>query len=318
MTHDLCTVGEAMLRLWVTPGSRLERATRYRVAVAGAEANVAVALARMGRSTTWISRLPESALGRRVARELAGQGVDVGGVRWVDGARMGTYFVELSSPPRPSRVIYDRAGSAAAGLSVVDIPWDLVESAAVVHLTGITPALSPSCREATLEVARRARAGSVPITVDVNYRSALWSPEDARATLVELCSLATLVIVAERDAGTVFGLHGDPHRVAREARELLGVGSVILTRGSEGCVWRIGEAEGETPAFAARTVDRLGVGDAFAAGVILGLLEGDVGRGVRYGTAMGALKLGIEGDHFLADPDEVRALMGGEEGGLRR
>jgi 2-dehydro-3-deoxygluconokinase len=318
MTHDLVTIGEAMLRLSVPAGRRLEATHEMGVSVAGAEANVAVAVARMGRSALWVSRLPDSALGRRVASELASHGVDIGHVRWVAGARLGTYFVELATPPRPIQVIYDRAGSAAAALSVADVPWHEVETAGVVHLTGITPALSVSCRETCLEVARRARSAGVTVTVDVNYRAGLWAPQEAAGPLTELCSFANVVVVAERDARAVFGLDGTPGEIAARAQELFGVETLVLTCGAEGCVWRAGDAVGDVVALPAQVVDRVGVGDAFAAGVVVGVLEGDVVRGIEYGRAMAALKVGIEGDQLRAHADEVLRLMSGEPGDVRR
>lgn len=318
MSTDLVTLGEAMIRLWVPAGSRLENAQQLRLTVGGAEANVAVAVSRMGRSSSWISRLPDSPLGRRVGSELASHGVDLSHVRWIEGARLGTYFVELSPPPRPIEVIYDRAGSAASAISAEDVPWDEVEAAGVVHLSGITPALSESCRDTCLEVARRARAASVPLTFDVNYRAALWAPERARGVLSELCSLASVVVVAERDARTVFGLDGDPIEMAGRARDLFGVESVVLTCGSDGCAWCFGEDAGEVEALPATVIDRIGAGDAFAAGVVLGVLEGDLRRGVDLGRAMAALQVGIEGDQFRAGAGEVARLMSGEPGNVRR
>jgi 2-dehydro-3-deoxygluconokinase len=318
VSHDLFTLGEAMLRLWVAPGARLETAPALRVTVGGAEANVAVAVARMGRSAAWSSRLPASPLGRRVAAEIGSHGVDVDGVRWVEGARLGTYFVELSSPPRPTHVIYDRAGSAASSMSAADVPWDEVESARVVHLTGITPALSASCRQVCLEVARRARASSVRVTVDVNYRSALWPPADAAEALSELCTMADLVIVAERDARTVFGIDGEPSKATVIAQERFGVESVVLTRGATGAAWRRGDVFGEAPAVPVRTIDRIGAGDAFAAGVILGLLEDDLARGVDLGRVMAALTIGTEGDQFRDGPVTVDRVLSAAPGDVRR
>ena len=117
MTYDVVTLGEAMVRYWVPAGERIESAPVFRVGIAGAEANVAVALARMGRSVAWMSRLPANPLGTRTARALAAQGVDVSHVVWDDAGRMGTYYVELTRPPRPVTVVYDRAGSSVTQLS---------------------------------------------------------------------------------------------------------------------------------------------------------------------------------------------------------
>jgi 2-dehydro-3-deoxygluconokinase len=127
---------------------------------------------------------------------------------------MGTYFVELAAPPRPVSVVYDRAGSAAAGLSPDDLPAGLVESARVVHLTGITPALSDGCRRLGLEAAERARAGKCRLTVDINYRAKLWSPEDARDCMTELAAGADLVVLTREDARDVLGIDGEPAAVA--------------------------------------------------------------------------------------------------------
>lgn len=318
MRHDLVTLGEAMLRLWVRPGERLESTPRLRVAAAGAEANVAIAVARMGHSAAWLSRLPRFPLGRRVAREIASHGVDVSGVLWMEGSRLGTYYVELAAPPSPIRVIYDRAGSTAAGMTLEDVPWNVVESARLVHLTGITPALSPSLAEVSLEVARRARAASVPVSVDVNYRSSLWDAEEARKALTDLCSEASLVILAEPDGQEVFQLSADPRRAAAETQELFGAEFVVLTRGGRGAVWRLGDQEGETPALEAQVVDRIGVGDAFAAGVLVGFLEDDIRRGIEYGCAMAALKLVTEGDQFWGDRQEVEQLLARSDLDVRR
>lgn len=318
MSYDLVTIGEAMLRFSVPSGARLEDAPSLEVAVAGAEANVAVAVARMGHAASWISRLPTSPLGRRVARELRGHGVDVSHVRWVSGARLGTYYIEQGAQPRPARILYDRGGSAASEMSVEDISWKIVESAQVLHLTGITPALSPSCEKLVLDAAARARGAGTLVCVDVNYRSALWDAGTARGVLTGLCRSADAVVIAERDARGVFGFEGEPEEVARTAQEEFACRDVVLTRGSRGSVWRSGDDAGSIDAHPARVVDRIGVGDAFTAGVIIGLLRDDLRLGVRYGTAMAALKLGWSGDQFWGDLEEVERLLEHGEEDVRR
>lgn len=146
MTAEVVTIGEAMLRLSVPSGDRLDSAAAFEVHVGGAEANVAVALAALGRRVAWVSVLPDNSLGRRVAMTLRSYDVDIESVRWTEGARLGTYFVEMSEPPRPIRVLYDRAGSAASHMGSDDLPWPRIDEARVVHVSGITPALSASCR----------------------------------------------------------------------------------------------------------------------------------------------------------------------------
>jgi 2-dehydro-3-deoxygluconokinase len=311
MMYDIVGVGEAMLRLWVPAGRRLEDATRLGISIGGSEANVAVAAARMGASTAWISALPDNALGRRAAREIATHGVDVSRVRWTDGARMGTYFAELSVPPRSPAVIYDRAGSAASMLDASSIDWDVIDSARIVHLSGITPALSPSCLELSHDIVARRRAAAAPVSFDVNYRSKLWSPEECCAAIEPLAADADLLIVTVEDARDVFGVAGEASDVAEALAASIATGAVVVTDGAAGASWTSGGAErGSLPGYEdAVTVDRIGAGDAFAAGVLLGLLEGDLGAGVARGLAMAALSLGIYGDLFTASPDDVNRML---------
>ncbi len=312
MTYDLVTLGEAMLRLWVPAGERLEDAPAYQVGVAGSEANVAIAVARAGLSVAWLSRLPESALGKRAAREIAGHGVDVSHVVWDETRRMGTYFVELSVPPRPVSVVYDRAGSAAAALHPDDVAWTIVESARAVHLTGITPALSSEARLTTMETARRAREAGAAVIIDVNYRSRLWPPSEAAAVIGDLCKMATTVIVTAEDARDLFDASGPASQVAAVLRQTTGADAVIVTQGAEGAAWDALGDVGAAPAHPAEVIDRIGAGDAFAAGVILGLLDGDIAAGVKRGLAMAALKLGIRGDQFIASQAEIETLLDGD------
>ncbi len=311
MSHDIVTVGEAMLRLWVPTGERLEDAPAFRVTVAGAEANVAMAAARMGARTAWLSALPSNALGRRAWREIAAHGVDVSHIRWTDKGRMGLYFIELSVPPRPITVLYDRAGSAAALMSLEAVAWPVLESARIVHISGITPALSESTREVALEVVRRAHAAGALVSLDVNYRHLLWEPHECRAVMMEMARHADLVITTVEDARDVFNLTAAPQAVLEELGALTGAGRVVLTAGSDGAHWLDGKRRGSRPAFDASAIDRIGAGDAFAAGTLLGLLDGDLPGGIERGLAMAALKLGIHGDQLTVTPAEVDRVMQG-------
>src|SRR2546430_4467332 len=151
-------MGEALLRLSVRPGERLEDAASLEVHVAGSEANLAYALARIGLRSAWTSVLPEGPLGRRVTATLAAGGVDVSGVVWSPEGRLGTYYVELGSAPRPTRVIYDRAGTPMATATPAQFDWERVCQARLVHLSGITTALSDSAHavvETAIAEARR-------------------------------------------------------------------------------------------------------------------------------------------------------------------
>ena len=249
-----------------------------------------------------------------MGRELKASGVDISHVRWLAEARMGVYFVELATPPRSVSVVYDRAGSAASGMVAEDFSAEIIDSAKVVHLSGITPALSDSCRRLALDVAERARAGPCRLTVDINYRAKLWSPETARECMTELVTGADVVVLTREDARDVFGFTGEPGDVVAKARKTLEAGMVVLTLGEQGSMWDSVGGSGRIDAIATEIVDRLGAGDAFMAGVIDGLLDDDLEDGLRRGTVLASLALGSRGDHVVTTRDEVDRLI---EGGGR-
>jgi 2-dehydro-3-deoxygluconokinase len=316
--NEVVTVGEALLRLGVQPGVRLETAPSLDVHVGGAEANVAVALAGLGRKVGWFSILPDNSLGRRVAETLSALGVNVSELRWVEQGRLGTYYVEHSVPPRPVRVIYDRADSAFSRLTTVDLPWDWLMSARVVQVSGITPALSAGCRAAVVELADRVRRSEAMWVVDVNHRARLWTADEARACLEEVAAGAGLVVCSREDARDVFDVAGPADAAAEELAERLDAARVVVTDGEAGAYWRMGPAFGHVPTVPATIVDRMGAGDALTAGVIDGVLDGDLERGVRQGVVMAALTLGMRGDHLRTSREEVDRLMGGPGRGVDR
>ncbi|HUW78225.1 MAG TPA: sugar kinase [Candidatus Nanopelagicaceae bacterium] len=316
---DVATFGEAMLRLSVPIGSRLGVAPAFDVHVGGSESNLAVALARLGRRVGWTSRLPNTALGVRVADTIRAAGVDVTGIRWVENARLGTFFVELRGEPSVPHVIYDRVDSACCGLTANDLDWSAITSARLVHLTGITPALSLTCKATALEAAERVRSSGAMLSVDVNYRAKLWPPAEAAATVRQLMRGADLVICSREDAKELFDLEGPASEVACRLAELAESRRVVITVGADGAAWCdegvANFAEGMT---SVAIVDRIGAGDAFAAGVIDGLLSGDFASGIRIGIAMATITLGTSGDVYPGTRDEAMRLAGGFARGVDR
>ncbi|MDR7483586.1 MAG: sugar kinase [Armatimonadota bacterium] len=308
---DVVGIGEAMLRLSPPRGETLEAAAAFEVRAAGAEANVAVALARMGFRTGWISRLADGPLGRRIAAELRRHGVDLAAVVWTPQARTGLYFLEPGVPPRAAAVHYDRAGSAASALGPDDVDWTYVRRARWIHLTGITPALSASCAATTARAIQEARAAGVHVAFDVNYRRRLWSAARARAALDPLLAGADLVICASDDAREVFALDGPAGAQAAALRARTGAGAAVVTAGRDGAYLARDGSVVHEPAIPGEELDRIGRGDAFAAGVLWGALEEDLGAGLRYGAALAALAQTYYGDiawstradvlHLLAD-----------------
>lgn len=306
---DVTTTGEAMIRLSVPPGERLEIADSLDMRPGGAEANLAVALARMDRRSAWAGGLPDSALGRFLANHLRVAGVDLNGIVWSNSARMGTYYVEFSAPPRATQVIYDRADSAAARLTPADIDWDYLLDTRLFHLTGITPPLSTGCRAIVEEGFRRARAAGVPLSFDVNYRSKLWSAQAAADFIVPLVQGIDLFFCGRNDARNLFGFTGEAEQVLQRLAATTHARMVVLTLAEQGVMAWDGNTLYHEPARPVQIIDRPGAGDALASGVIHGWLDGDVAKGLRMGVVMAALCLSQVGDMLITTPAEVAALM---------
>lgn len=319
--YDVVTLGETMLRLTSPDHKRLEQANVLEAEVGGSESNTSVALARLGLRIAWLSRLPRNSLGQKVARTLAGHGVDVSHVAWAEGERLGLYFVELAGAPREGQVIYDRRDSAFSHMRPEDLPAGLFEPGRVrlLHLTGITPALSQSAAATAGAAMARAREAGCIFSFDLNYRARLWSPEAACAGCEPFASAADVLLVPLRDARSVYGLDR-----GLSAEDVLGwlcarytQATVILTLGREGA---LGCEPGGNPlhqsAFLASDIGRIGGGDAFTAGVLYGRLAGPSDRGwlaeaLRWGAAMAGLKYTIPGDIPIIDKAEVERLLEG-------
>ncbi|HVC82612.1 MAG TPA: sugar kinase [Chloroflexota bacterium] len=315
---DVTTIGEVMLRLSVPAGIRLDQAAHLDLTPGGAETNVTGALACLGRRCAWVSSLPANALGRLAANRLRAAGIDLAGVVWRERGRMGAYYLEFATPPRPIQAIYDRADSCAAQLTPDEVDWSYLLNTRLLHLSGITPALSPSCRAVTAEAVARAHAAGVLVSFDINYRQLLWSPEEAAEALIPLIQDVDLLLCGRRDAARVLGLDGPPEEALAGLAALSQARHIVLTLGAEGMIAWDGAQVFRQPAMAVGIVDRLGAGDALAAGIIHGLLDGDLALGLRYGATLAALALSQHGDMVSTTPEEVAALLAGSGGDLLR
>lgn len=315
---DVTTVGEVMLRMSVPAGRRLENAASLDLTPGGAESNVLGALSRLGRRCGWVSSLPTHALGRLAANHLRAAGVDLGAVVWRAQGRIGAYYLEFATPPRPIQAIYDRADSCAARLGPEEVDWAYLLHSRLLHLTGITPALSVRCRALTIEAVARAQAAGLPISFDVNYRQLLWGVEEAAATLTPLMQGIDLLLCSRRDAVRLFACEGTPEEVLRGMVERSKARQVVVTLGAEGMVAWDGAQVLHEPAVPVGIVDRLGAGDALAAGVIHGWLDGDLAQGLRYGAMLAALALSQHGDMLFTTREELATLLDGTGGGLLR
>ncbi|MBW4436317.1 MAG: sugar kinase [Pleurocapsa minor GSE-CHR-MK-17-07R] len=317
-TWDVTSFGESMLRLSVPAGERLEAADSLRVETAGAESNVCAALAQLGWKTAWASRVPDNPLGRRIVNSLRELGVDTSLVAHVPGERLGLNFVEFSVPPRPTEVIYDRANSSAAAMSPDQLPWPDLLNTRLLHLTGITAALSESAFACVAEARKRAAEAGVPVSFDINYRSRLWSVESARDGLLRLAQQADMLFCKLDDAQLLFGVAGDHKQIVRRLAGLFGVPMVVMTCGAHGVYGLQGDEVEHVPARKVTILDRIGAGDAMSAGVLHGWLKGNFALGLRAGTTLAALALSQHGDMVRTHPAEFEALLDMSDTMIRR
>ena len=295
---DAVSFGETMLRLSPAEGIALEGAASLETHIAGTESNMMIALARLGWRTGWVSRMPANSLGRHIARCISGHGVDTSAIVWVpeeQEEKLGILFVEIGMAPRNTHVVYDRKHTAIANLQPDELPMDYLTGADTLFLTGITPALSEGCRQAWLRVAREAHKVKRRVVFDVNYRAKLWSPAQARACLETVLPFVDVFICGMRDAQTVFGMPDDPEAAAREFSTRYNLPLVVLTLGTDGSLAFDGTLR-RAPIFPTEVVDRIGAGDAFAAGFLFGWREKDLDFGLLCGNASAALKQTYRGD----------------------
>jgi 2-dehydro-3-deoxygluconokinase len=323
--------GELMLRMTAPGRELLLQSGRLDVHAGGAEANVAVGLARLGHVTAMVSRLPANALGEAALGMLRRYGVDTSGISTA-GGRMGLYFLSPGAGLRPSEIVYDREGSAFALAGPGDFDWDaLLEGADLLHLSGITPALGPRSAAAATAAARAAKARGVAISFDGNYRAQLWGrwDSDPAAILNELVGQADILFGNHRDISLLLGrkFSGDGPERRREAAEaafaafpslkLIASTARHVTDADTHCIaarldGREDSAQTDEVAVGG-IVDRIGAGDAFAAGILHGMLSGhDLDRTVHAGLALTCLKHSLPGDASLFTERDIAAFLAGE------
>ena len=331
MMGKIICFGELLLRLTAPGRELLLQSGRLDAHVGGAEANVAVGLARMGHQAAMISRVPENALGDAAIGHLRRYGVDATGVA-VGPGRMGLYFLSPGAAQRASEIVYDREGSSFALADSGDFDWDrLLAGADWLHLSGITPALGPQSARLATEAAEAAAASGIKVSFDGNYRGQLWRRWDAdpRAILMPIVEKAAILFGNHRDIamllGTSFAGDGEERRrvsaekafAALPQLELIASTSRhVVDADTHRIAGRIDARDGATQTeevVVAGIVDRIGAGDAFAAGVLHGLFLGrDRDWSVRAGLALACLKHSLPGDASLFGPADLDSFMAGE------
>lgn len=311
MSADVVTLGEALVALVADEGRPLANPGTFTPFVAGAEANVAMGLARLGRSVAFVGRVGADGLGSMVRNGLRGEGVDVRWLRDDADAPTGALARDRRTLP-PCEVVYLRRGSAASRLDAADVEaaGETLAGARWLHLTGITPALSPSCRAAVDTALQLARAGGVRVSLDVNLRRRLWSEREAAPVLTDLAGHCDVVIAGEDEAVLLCG-SADPAVLA----ERFGVEAVVK-RGARGAACCRGGATSEDAGLAVAPVDVVGAGDAFTAGYLDALLDGaGAAEALRRANACGAIAVAAVGDATgLPTRSELeRVLAGGAD-----
>lgn len=299
-----------MALLWPPEVGPLRHAPALRLGIAGAESNLAVGVVRLGVPATWLGRVGDDEFGRLVTMALRGQGVRTAVA--VDSSAATGLMVKERRTARAVRVLYYRSGSAGSRLTPEDVDPAVVADAGVLHVTGITPALSSTAREAVFAAVDIARTAGVPVSVDLNYRSALWSPDTAGPVLRELVRRADVLLATEEEARLVVDGADDAALVDELVR--LGPRHVLLKQGAAGSLSSIDGRIHRTPARRVDVVDPVGAGDAFGAGYLSGLCRGlAVEERLDVASAAGAFAVTVPGDwEGLPSTADLSLLDAGE------
>lgn len=331
------TFGEIMMRLNPEGYLRFAQADKYEATYGGGEANVAVSLANYGVDAAFVTKVPAQEIGQAAVNELRRYGVDTSMIVR-GGERLGIYFAEKGASQRPSKVIYDRAGSAIAKATSADFDWEKIFAGADwFHFTGITPALGGFLPAICLEACQAAKKRGLTVSCDLNYRKKLWTREQAGETMAKLMPYVDVCISNEEDAKDVFGIaatdtdlntgklsHEGYISVAKQLTDRFGFKTVAITlRGSlsasdndwAGMLYRDGKAS-FSPTYRMHIVDRVGGGDSFGGGLIYALLNDyEDQKAINFAVAASCLKHSVEHDFNMVSVGEVESLAGGNASG---
>lgn len=331
------TFGEIMLRLAPNGYYRFFQNDQMSATFGGGEANVAVSLANYGLNSIYVTKLPNHVIGQAAINSLRGLGVDTSKIVR-GGDRIGIYYLEKGASQRGSVCIYDRAHSSIAEANCNDFDWDSIfEGVDWFHFTGITPALGENVANICLEACKAAKKRNVKISCDLNYRSKLWTKEQARITMSKICKYVDVCIANEEDAKDAFGIeakdndiysgklnHDGYKSVAKQLVEKFNFEKVAITLRSSISAsdndWSGMLYDGKefyfSKSYHLHIVDRVGGGDSFGGGLIYSLLNGKtMQETIEFAVAASALKHSIEGDYNRVGVSEVEKLASGDASG---
>lgn len=340
---DVLTFGESMVLFTPQPAGSIEGASTFLKHVAGAESNFSIGLARLGHQVSYVSRFGDDGFARYIVKTLRGEGVDVSRVV-TDDTRPTAVFFKETSPVSGTNVLYYRALSAASALSDDDLDLKRFPGVKMLHVTGITPALSAQNRSVVLSVLRQAKALGIAVSFDPNMRFKLWHESEAVATLREMATYASVALPGI-DEGWLLSGYDSPEQIADWFIHQ-GCQLVVVKLGADGAYYRksrefrmktsadgsdkeMEDESGYISGFPVTLVDEVGAGDAFAAGLVSGLLDGlDTGEAVSRACALGAIAVCGVGDYELApsrqeltaflESQEAKTTGAGRSSGVRR
>lgn len=331
------TFGEIMLRLAPEGYYRFLQADKFGATYGGGEANVAVSLANYGLDARYVTKLPEHEIGQAAVNSLRKHGVDTSYIAR-GGSRIGIYFLEKGASQRASKVIYDRDGSSIKDAKAEDFDWDRIfEGVEWFHFTGITPALGENLVEICIEACKKAKEKNITISCDLNYRKKLWTKQEAREAMTELCQYVDVCIANEEDASDVFGIaaentdltsgkvnHEGYISVAQQLAQKFQFKKVAITlresisandNGWSAMLYEDGKSY-FSKKYMVHIVDRVGGGDSFGAGLIYSQVMGyGPQESIEFAAAASCLKHTIEGDFNMVSVDEVKKLAEGDGSG---
>ncbi len=337
MSKKVVTLGEIMMRLSTQDFRRFVQSSSFDVVYGGGEANVAVSLANYGYDAFFVTKLPKHEIGQAAVNHLRRFGVHTDYIAR-GGDRVGIYFLENGASMRPSKVIYDRAGSAIAEADVDDFDFDgIFKDADWFHFSGITPAISKKAAELTEEALKAAKKHNVTVSVDLNYRKKLWTSEEAKKCMTNLMQYVDVCIGNEEDAEKVLGfkpgntditkgeLELEGYKdIFRQMKERFGFKYIATTlresfsasdNGWSALIYD-GNEFYQSKKYNIRIVDRVGGGDSFAGGLIYGLLEkNNYKYALEFAVGASALKHTILGDFNMVSVQEVETLIKGDASG---
>lgn len=310
---EVVTLGETMVMMNPQESGSLKYVNQFTKQLGGAESNFAIGLARLGIKTGWISRLGKDSFGDYVEAFIRGEGVDVSSVKRDDNYPTGLMIKERRGLGE-TRVYYYRHDSAASHMVPEDLDEGYISQAKYLHLTGITPALSNSCREVIYKAIEIAHKHGLKVTFDPNLRLKLWSKEEMRRVVLDICSKVDIVLPGLSEGQLLLEVE-EPGEII-DGFLKLGAKIVVLKIGEKGAIVATPEGKQHVPGFTLeRIVDPIGAGDGFAAGFVAGQLKGyDLVESVRLANAVGAFAMTVKGDvEGLPTWEELQVFLGHKE-----